>query len=58
MPLSHELFQQNERHEAEEQGVGGLFLKAVGMGFGYHLVACHIEHGTAGEAQHHGEEGG
>ena len=28
------------------------------MGFGNHLVRCHIQHGTAGKAQHHGQHGG
>ena len=30
----------------------------MGMGFGNHLIARYIEHGTTGKAQHHGEEGG
>lgn len=43
---------QEQGHEAQEQGIGGLLLIAVGMGLGYHLVAGHIEHGTASKAQH------
>ena len=49
VPL-HTLLQQHERHEAKEQGVGGLLLESVGMGLGNHLVARHIEHGAPGEA--------
>jgi zinc transporter, ZIP family len=37
---------------------GALFLKAMGMSFGNHLIARYIEHGATGKAQHHGEEGG
>ena len=49
---------QHKGDEAQEKGVGGLLLKAMGMGFGNHLIARYIEHGTTGKAQHHGEEGG
>lgn len=49
---------QHKGDETQEKGIGGLLLKAMGMGFGNHLVARYIKHGATGKAQHHGEEGG
>ena len=43
-----------EGEVAEHEGVGGLFLVAVGMGLDNHFVADYIKHGTAGKCQHHG----
>ena len=45
-----------EGEVAEHEGVGGLFLVAVGMGLDNHFVADYIKHGTAGKCQHHGQE--
>ena len=50
-----ETFHEDEGHEAEQEGVGGLLLIAVGVSLGYHLVAGDIEHGTTGKAEHEGK---
>ena len=50
-----EAFHEEEGHEAEQQGVSGLLLVAVGVGFGYHLVAGDIEHGATGKTKHEGQ---
>ena len=54
----HTFLHQYKGDEAQENGIGGLLLKAMGMGFWNHLIARYIKHGTTGKTQHHGEEGG
>lgn len=49
--LFKQALHKHQREEAQQQGIGGLFLIAVGVSFGYHLVAHHIEHGTTGKSQ-------
>ena len=46
--------QYQEGHETQEERIGGLLLIAVRMGFGDHLVAGDIEHGSTGKAEHDG----
>lgn len=45
------------RHDSGNEGIGGMFLKAMAMGLGYHFVADYIEHRTAGECCESGQQG-
>lgn len=49
-------FNEHECHETYKQCVCGLLLVAVGMCFGYHLVADYIEHCAAGKSKHYWQE--
>ena len=51
--ISENQVEYQQSDEAEDKGVGGMFLVAVSVGLGDHFVADHIEHCPAGEGQHH-----
>ena len=51
--ISENQVEYQQSDEAEDKGVGGMFLVAVSVGLGDHFVADHIEHCAAGEGQHH-----
>ena len=51
--ISENQVEYQQSDEAEDKGVGGMFLVAVSVGLGDHLVADYIEHCAAGEGQHH-----